>query len=75
MVAHWFATGLRYHSLSPFSREAAFFPAREAGGAVFGFESSPVRALLVGVSRVWVGLSRLGAEPLLRRRRLSPLKS
>jgi hypothetical protein len=28
-----------------------------------------------GVSRVWVGLSRLGAEPLLRRRRVAPLKS
>ena len=29
----------------------------------------------MGVSRVWVGLSRLGAQPLLRRRRVAPLKS
>ena len=51
---------------SPVSREAAFLLARIAGGAVVVLNGWP-KAVPCGVSRVWVGLSRLGAEPLLRR--------
>ena len=57
---------LLFLQFSPVSREAAFLPARIAGGAVVVLNGWP-KAVPCEVSRVWVGLSRLGAEPLLRR--------
>jgi hypothetical protein len=46
---------LRFYFFSPFSRVAAFLPARTAGGAVFGLNLVARRAFLMGVRRVgWV---------------------